>query len=145
KMLSTNPDGLIEWYAERRALLNYMTKEEAYLKVRASYNAHPNGADFLFLTRSCYRGVVRVRKADGFMSTPFGAHTPIRTHAFFKRASDWSDRMRNSRFQHLAYREAFHFARHADLIYCAPPNSHSQNILYGAQSFKLDELLAAID
>jgi DNA adenine methylase len=145
QMLSANPEGLIEWYAERRALLGSMTKEEAYLKVRASYNANPNGADFLFLTRTCYGGVVRFRKADGFMSTPCGAHTPIPTASFAKRAHEWAARMKNSTFEHLDYREAFNLARRGDFIYCDPPYSHSQTILYGAQAFKLQELFEAID
>ncbi|MBS1941100.1 MAG: DNA adenine methylase [Bacteroidetes bacterium] len=145
QMLSSNPEGLIEWYAERRALLSSMTKEDAYLKVRASYNAKPNGADFLFLTRTCYGGVVRFRKADGFMSTPCGAHTPIPTTSFAKRAHEWATRMKYSTFEHLDYREAFDLARRGDFIYCDPPYSHSQTILYGAQAFKLQELFEAID
>lgn len=31
-----------------------------------------------------------------------------------------------------------------DLIYCDPPYSHSQGILYGAQNFNLTELLSEI-
>jgi len=36
-------------------------------------------------------------------------------------------------------------AQPGDLIYCDPPYSHSQSILYGAQTFNLEELLEAID
>lgn len=36
-------------------------------------------------------------------------------------------------------------AKRGDLIYCDPPYSHSQSILYGAQAFKLEELFDSID
>jgi DNA adenine methylase len=35
-------------------------------------------------------------------------------------------------------------ARPGDLIYCDPPYSHSQSILYGAQAFDLEDLFQAI-
>ena len=35
-------------------------------------------------------------------------------------------------------------AKSGDMIYCDPPYSHSQSILYGAQSFNLGELLEQI-
>jgi len=36
-------------------------------------------------------------------------------------------------------------AREGDLIYCDPPYSHSQAILYGAQAFVFEDLLTCID
>jgi len=35
-------------------------------------------------------------------------------------------------------------AKEGDLVYCDPPYSHTQSILYGAQSFNLERLLEAI-
>ena len=35
-------------------------KIAVYEEIKVDYNAEPNPADFLFLTRSCYGGVVRV-------------------------------------------------------------------------------------
>ena len=43
------------------------------------------------------------------------------------------------------YRETFALAKPGDLIYCDPPYSFSQAILYGAQSFDLVELLESIE
>lgn len=143
--LSTDPKGLVEWYAERRNLLETATKEEVYKSVLSAYNKNPNGADFLFLTRSCYGGIVRFRKSDGYMSTPCGAHTPIPVDSFSVRVKDWKARLKNVSFEHLDYREAFAQAKKGDLIYCDPPYSHSQGILYGAQNFCLEDLLVEID
>jgi DNA adenine methylase len=36
-------------------------------------------------------------------------------------------------------------AKPGDVVYCDPPYSHSQSILYGAQSFDLKRLCTAID
>lgn len=143
--LSSDPDGLIDWYAERRNLLEQFAKEEVYKKVLNSYNTTPNGADFLYLSRACYGGVVRFRKSDGFMSTPCGAHTPIPVSGFANRVFEWNRRLRNVQFEHMDYREAFSRAKKGDLIYCDPPYSHSQSILYGAQSFRLEELFNEIE
>ncbi len=36
-------------------------------------------------------------------------------------------------------------AKEGDLIYCDPPYVHSQDIIYGGQNFKLQELLETIN
>lgn len=143
--LKSKPTILKAWYAERRRLIkNETTKELVYKKIQRAYNANPNGADFLFLSRTCYGGVIRFRKADGYMSTPCGAHTPIAPESFNKRVDTWYNRVRNTRFLHADYKETFGMARKGDLIYCDPPYSFSQSILYGAQSFSLADLLDEI-
>lgn len=142
--LQNNPAKLIDWYAERRNLIGKWSKEEVYSKVLNAYNSQPNGADFLFLTRSCYGGIVRFRKSDGYMSTPCGAHTPIPVDSFIKRVNEWKARLKHVKFVHCDYREAMRKAQWGDLVYCDPPYSHSQSILYGAQNFNLTELLDEI-
>jgi DNA adenine methylase len=145
KKLALDPEGLIDWYAQRRNLIDNSTKEEVYKAVLKSYNQEPNGADFLYLSRACFGGVVRFRKSDGYMSTPCGAHMPISVAAFRKRVAEWGRRLQHVQFEHLDYREAFAQAKKGDLIYCDPPYSHSQSILYGAQSFRLEELFTEIE
>lgn len=145
KMLKADPQELVRWYAERRNRLGIETKEEIYASVLASYNANPNGADFLYLSRACYGGIIRFRKADGYMSTPCGAHQPISAQSFAIRVNEWKNRLAKVDFAHCDYKEAFSMAKEGDLIYCDPPYSYSQAILYGAQSFKLEDLLYEIE
>lgn len=142
--LKDDPNGLVDWYAERRNRLEKEDKVEVYEDVKASFNANHNSPDFLFLTRACYGGIVRFRKADGYMSTPCGIHTPIPVSTFQKRVNEWKVRMRNVSFLNVDYLEIFALAKPGDLIYCDPPYSHSQSILYGAQDFRLEDLLVAI-
>jgi DNA adenine methylase len=143
--LKEDPNGLIDWYAERRNRIEVEDKKEVYKSVLASFNSKHNGADFLFLTRACYGGIVRFRKADGFMSTPCGVHTPIPVITFKKRVFEWHNRLKHIEFIHTDYKLIFERSQKGDLIYCDPPYSHSQGILYGAQSFQLVELLEEIE
>lgn len=142
--LSSDPERLKSWYEERWQVYQDGDRVEQYEKIKASYNAGPNGADLLFLCRSCYGGVVRFRKADGYMSTPCGAHKPISPQSFSQRVDVWHHRMKGARFERMDYREAMAKAESGDVVYCDPPYSYSQAILYGAQDFSLEDLFEAI-
>jgi DNA adenine methylase len=85
-----------------------------------------------------------MREIDGFISTPLGAHSPIPPSSFHHRVNIWNERLRNVEFVCSDYRNIFSLAKRGDLIYCDPPYSNSQSILYGAQGFILEELLEEI-
>jgi DNA adenine methylase len=144
RTLKSNPEMLIQWYVERWQRMNQCGKAEAYELIKASYNASPNGADLLFLSRSCYGGVVRFRQSDGYMSTPCGAHAPIPPEAFTRRVQEWHSRVAHTDFYLADFEEALDDAAEGDIVYCDPPYTHSQSILYGAQAFSLQRLLSAI-
>ena len=143
--LKKSPETVKGWYRERWEQISQSDKVKVYEQIKASYNTSPNGADLLFLTRSCYGGVIRFRKADGYMSTPCGIHNPISPESFSRRVDEWSKRISGTTFLHLDYEEAMSLAKPGDLIYCDPPYSYSQGILYGAQSFSLEHLLSVIE
>lgn len=142
--LRRNPAQLKRWYAERWHAVNNGEKVAEYERIKASYNASPNGADLLFLCRSCYGGVVRFRKADGYMSTPCGAHTPIPLVSFARRVDEWHRRTAGTEFLLLDYEEAMDRSEAGDLIYCDPPYRETQSILYGAQAFSLERFFRVI-
>jgi len=145
QVLKNSPETIKKWYQERWERMAKGHKVEVYEEIKASYNSNPNGADLLFLTRSCYGGVVRFRKADGYMSTPCGVHNPISPDSFSRRVATWHKRIYGTTLLHLDYEEAMSLAKPGDLIYCDPPYSHSQTILYGSQSFSLEHLLSVIE
>ena len=142
--LSREPDLLKTWYQDRWTAFQGGDRVAVYEAIKARFNAAPNGADFLFLCRSCYGGVVRFRRSNGHMSTPCGAHPAIPPKAFAKRVDLWHQRLRGAQFDLLDYRDAMARAAPGDVIYCDPPYSFSQSILYGAQSFQLPDLFEAI-
>jgi DNA adenine methylase len=142
--LRANRPFLKRQYAERHALIAELGKKAAYEHVLANFNKWPNGADLLFLCRACYGGVVRFRKADGHMSTPVGAHDPVSPESFAKRVDLWADRTLGTSFVHADFADVMKTAKRGDLVYCDPPYTDSQAILYGAQAFSLERLFASI-
>ncbi len=142
--LKSDPDLLKRWYAQRWEQVTNGNKAEGYERVKAAYNSYPNGADLLFLCRSCYGGVVRFRQADGYMSTPCGIHMPITPASFAHRVDVWRRRTAGADFVLCDYEETMDTAQPGDIVYCDPPYNHSQNILYGAQTFDLARLCNVI-
>jgi DNA adenine methylase len=142
--LHDSPETLKRWYAERWMRMMDGDKVAAFETIKQTYNSKPNGADLLFLCRSCYGGVVRFRKRDGHISTPCGIHNPIHPESFAMRVDTWRKRVKGTRFLRMDYAEALDGAKLGDLIYCDPPYTHTQAILYGAQSFSLAHLMTVI-
>ena len=145
RTLKDDPATLKRWYEERWHELQAGEKAVQYEKIKARYNERSNPADLLFLSRSAYGGVMRFRKTDGYMSTPCGVHEPIHPDAFGRRVDEWRDRLKGAAFFHREYAESLDRARDGDVVYCDPPYSHSQAILYGAQSFSQDDLFRGIE
>lgn len=142
--LKSDTEKLKRWYRERWEIAHGEIKKEGYEKIKASFNSKPNGADLLFLCRACYGGVVRFRQSDGYMSTPCGIHDPISPASFGARVDAWFYRLKDVDLLLSDYRDAMRQAKKGDLVYCDPPYSHSQSILYGGQGFRLEELLDEI-
>ena len=142
--LHDSPETLKRWYAERWHRISENGKQEAYEAIKADYNANPNGADLVFLCRACYGGVVRFRKEDGHMSTPCGIHDPVSPDSFSKRVDQWHRRTAGAHFAAMDFEKAMLKAKKGDLVYCDPPYSFTQKILYGAQEFSLERLLHVI-
>lgn len=143
--LHSDPEKLKKWYIERWESARTGDKKEGYEKIKTSYNAKQNGPDLLFLCRSCYGGVVRFRKSDGYMSTPCGVHNPISPVSFANRVDVWHERTKGVSFLELHFEESMSMARRGDLIYCDPPYMHSQGILYKGQEFNFLKLLESVE
>ena len=142
--LKSKPEELKRWYRDRWALFRSGERVERYEEIKRSFNVSPNGADLLFLCRASYGGVIRFRKADGYMSTPCGIHSPISPERFASRVDEWQRRVSGTEFALAHFAEAMRRAEPGDVVYCDPPYSHTQAILYGAQSFSFEALLAEI-
>lgn len=142
--LSVAPEKLKRWYSDAWEEMAATEPQAAYEKIRNSFNTSPNPGDLLFLCRSCYGGVVRFRKADGYMSTPMGPHRPISPDEFSSRVDEWHRRTAGTTFLHQDFAETMDLAREGDIVYCDPPYTYTQGILYGAQSFDLGRLIHSI-
>ncbi len=141
--LQNDRQGLVDAYAERWHAAMAGDKVAIYLEIRARYNLSRDPADFLFLARTCYGGVIRFTK-DSTMNTPCGPHRPIPPEVFDKRSQIWQQRVANVAFIHRDFETALDAAKEGDLVYCDPPYADSETTLYGAQAFSLTRLFAAI-
>jgi DNA adenine methylase len=117
---------------------------DGYEAIKASYNARPNGSDLVFLCRACYGGVVRFRQKDGHMSTPCGVHMPITPEKFGARVDEWHERTKRASFLQKDFRDIVARVGSGDVVYCDPPYSYSQTILYRSQGFDLAHLLSLL-
>jgi DNA adenine methylase len=143
RLVQDDPETLIQYYA--RKLNEYLDNPTGtYEGIRESFNRNPNPLDLVFLSRSCYGGVVRFTR-EGTISTPIGVHTPISAKSFCERVYTWRERVKNTTFVCADYRETMSEASEGDVVYCDPPYLHAQSILYGAQKFNLEDLWVAID
>jgi DNA adenine methylase len=142
-LLKEKPESLVEYYS--RTWNEYVRNPKAtYLQLKASYNQHANPYELLFISRSCYGGVIRFTKDKGHISTPIGPHKPIPPEAFRDRVTMWNRAVQGTEFLCADFRKTMERAKEGDVVYCDPPYKFSQSIVYGAQAFSLARLWKSI-
>ena len=139
RSVKENPNKIIEYYSKEISSY-YENPAEQYELIRNRFNQDHNAFDFCLLSRTCYSGVIRFRKADGYMSTPKGPHNPIKPSVFANRVALWSNLIQKADFYTESFEKAMAKPQQGDVIYCDPPYTHSQRIIYGAQDFNINIL-----
>lgn len=144
KITKENPDDLVKYY--RSEITEYYKNPESkYREIQTRFNKNHNAYDFCLLSRTCYSGVIRFRKADGYMSTPRGPHKPIQPETFEKRVERWHKLLQKATFSCQSFTKMMEYPQQGDVVYCDPPYTHSQSIIYGAQDFEIETLWKKID
>lgn len=138
-VVKNEPDKLIDYYAKEIEAY-YEDPVAHYEIIRDRFNQDHNGFDFCLLSRTCFSGVIRFRKADGYMSTPRGPHKPISPATFQRRVRLWSELIQKADFNVASFEESMSKPQKDDVVYCDPPYTHSQGIIYGAQDFSIARL-----
>lgn len=137
------PQIIVEHY--RREIDEYYRDPiKKYNEIKDRFNTKHDPCDFVLLSRTCYSGVIRFRKSDGYMSTPRGPHKPISPEAFEKRINQWNSLLSKASFACESYVESMKYPKDGDVVYCDPPYTHSQSIIYGAQDFDINTLWTMI-
>lgn len=142
-LIKENPQIITECY-KKEILEYYENPIEKYDEIRDRFNAEHNPYDFLILSRTCYSGVIRFRKSDGYMSTPRGPHKPISPETFADRVTLWNKLLQTASFSCESFIDAMKKPGEGDVAYCDPPYTHSQGIIYGAQDFDIKTLWQSI-
>lgn len=139
QLVKENPSVLKEYY-RKEIMEYYLFPDEKYNEIKERFNKNHNPYDFLLLSRTCYSGVIRFRKKDGYMSTPRGPHSPINPDTFDKRIEQWNILLQKANLYCENYIESMDKPKSGDVVYCDPPYTHSQSIIYGAQDFDIEIL-----
>lgn len=139
QIVKNNPSEIIKYY-KKEISAYYNNPDECYTLIRDRFNQNHNAFDFCLLSRTCYSGVIRFRKSDGYMSTPRGPHKPISPSEFEKRVLLWSNLIQKADFRTESFEDAMARAQNGDVVYCDPPYTHSQSIIYGSQTFNIEHL-----
>lgn len=137
--VKNNPAELVEYYTNEINAY-YSDPKTQYEMIRSRFNQNHNAFDFCLLSRTCYSGVIRFRESDGYMSTPRGPHRPISPSAFVDRVALWSNLIQKAEFSTQSFETAMSRPQRGDIVYCDPPYTHSQSIIYGAQNFDIERL-----
>ena len=142
KLVKESPELVSKSYSENwhKYMIN---KKDAYNEVKNNYNKNPNGLDLLFISRTCYGGVMRFTKQNT-ISTPIGPHRPISPEKFAKRLALWHSVAEKTTFYDQDFSKTMDLAKEGDLVYCDPPYIYTQSILYGSQDFDVNELFRSI-
>ena len=91
--------GILTSYYEKEIQEYYDDPIRKYDEIRNRFNDNHNALDFCLLSKTCYSGVIRFRKADGYMSTPRGPHNPIKPESFKKRVEQWHGLIQKADFR----------------------------------------------
>lgn len=143
EIVKTSPSTLIEYY-KKEISAYYSSPDDKYIEIRDRFNKSRSPLDFCLLSRTCYSGVIRFRKSDGYMSTPRGPHSPIKPDSFYDRVMIWNSLLKDVTLSCESYEVAMSRAKDGDVVYCDPPYTHSQSIIYGAQEFSIEHLFNII-
>lgn len=138
-LAKNEPEKLTEYY-KKEISEYYLHPDEKYNEIKDRFNQNHNPYDFLLLSRTCYSGVIRFRKTDGYMSTPRGPHSPIKPESFENRITQWNSLLQKASFDCKSYSDIMNIPQNGDVVYCDPPYTHSQSIIYGAQDFHIETL-----
>jgi len=99
---------------------------EHYYAVRERFNSTGNPLDFLFLSRSCFNGMMRFNKKGGF-NVPFCRKPNRFAQALVTKICNQITAVAHVidsgdyEFKHQEFRETLSEVRSSDLVYCDPP------------------------
>ena len=139
RILQKTPDRILESY-EYHYNQTLLYKEEYYLKIRERYNTYKYPLDFLYLTRTCYNGLIRYNSAGNFNVGFHHNRTGIEPSKFYKIVSEWHQHISRASISFLTeyYLETTVKASAKDLVLLDPPYILTKG-QYLADHFNFDE------
>ncbi|MBC6409731.1 MAG: Dam family site-specific DNA-(adenine-N6)-methyltransferase [Ekhidna sp.] len=118
--------GLVRQFLEKEGVKLLETNGEYYYEVRNRFNSDGNPLDFLFLSRSCFNGMMRFNKKGGF-NVPFCKKPNRFAQALITKITNQVENILqiiewgNFEFKHQDFRDTLSNLKNTDLVYCDPP------------------------
>jgi len=113
-------------FLEKEGRILKENKDDHYYKIRERFNKDFEPLDFLFLSRSCFNGMIRFNRKGQF-NVPFCHKTERFSKSYITKIINQIDYVSqainyyNWTFVNLPYDEVIANASHSDFIYCDPP------------------------
>jgi DNA adenine methylase len=118
--------GLVRKYLNDEGQKLLETNGEHYYVVRNRFNEQSNPLDFLFLSRSCFNGMMRFNKKGGF-NVPFCKKPNRFAQALVTKITNQVENISqiielgDYEFKHQDFKETLSELRDSDLVYSDPP------------------------
>lgn len=118
--------GLVRKYLNDEGQKLLETNGEHYYVVRNRFNEYSNPLDFLFLSRSCFNGMMRFNKKGGF-NVPFCKKPNRFAQALVTKITNQVENISqiielgDYEFKHQDFKETLLELRNSDLVYSDPP------------------------
>lgn len=117
---------VVRGFLEREGELLLDSNGSHYYDVRKRFNNENSPLDFLFLSRSCFNGMMRFNKKGGynvpFCKKPHRFAKPLVTK-IVNQVDNISNIIKNGdyEFRNIDFRKTLELSKPSDLIYCDPP------------------------
>lgn len=117
---------IVRKYLTEEGRLLLESNGEYYYQVRERFNQHGNPLDFLFLSRSCFNGMMRFNKKGGF-NVPFCKKPNRFAQALITKITNQVEYIAqiidygNYTFKHQDFRNTLKEVESTDLVYSDPP------------------------
>lgn len=126
QLVKITPNSLIDDYKEKWN--KFQENGKFYYEVRDSFNANNNPYDLLFLSRTCYNGLIRFSKYGAFNSSCHFDRPGIHPNKLKEIIMDWHNKIQNVSF--ICRDFSLINSNEDDVIYCDPPYFHSKGVYF---------------
>ncbi len=134
-LIKNNPDYLLETYTNYWNQLNDDTNEESYKvynEIRTKFNTNFQPEDLFFLSRTCVNGLIRFNKKGEFNNSLHYSRKGIAPHRLDKVLKEWTDKIQNTEFIHMDYKDTLNILQKDDFVYLDPPYFNTKGMYYGS-------------
>lgn len=123
-------------YSYKKNWNNLKQNKEYYYQVRDRFNKYQDPNDFLFLSRTCFNGLIRFNSKGEFNSPLHLKRDGILPKKLENIIINWSNRIQKAKFICCDYLEVLNHVKPKDLVYLDPPYFNTKSMYYGKIDFK---------